>query len=118
MPYYSTIVNLLILFIPFFYLVYLKPDLKHKIMGYFQQIDQKPLYTQNINDLMMGYMDSRNNNLSNYKYGNQNNYSNFNSHYPQNNRLNMNPRMNMINPKILDILIEIIQILIINIKEM
>ena len=89
--YYSKYIAL---FIPFF-LIYLKPDLKNKIMGYFQEIDQKPLH-QNINDLMMGYMDTKKNanqvrrNYGSFQVpGNQN----FNIPLPQNNR------MNMINPK-------------------
>ena len=101
--YYSKYISL---FIPFI-LIYLKPDLKNKMMSFFYEIDNKPLY-QNMNDLMSSYMDtkknSRRNNCMNNHTNFNNNHTNFNNNHTnfnnnhQNNRMQMNNRMNMINP--------------------
>ena len=101
--YYSKFIAL---FIPFI-LVYLKPELKEKIMSAFMEIDKKPMY-QNMSDLMSSYMDSKKNNNKIYgspmyqntrgmninQYNNKNQYSNQNQ-----NLIPMNNRMNLINPK-------------------
>ena len=99
--YYSKFIAL---FIPFI-LVYLKPELKDKIMSAFMEIDKKPMY-QNMSDLMSSYMDTKKNNKKNFgSYNYQNNSYNNNrtnirqNQYQNQNQIPMNNRMNLINPK-------------------
>ena len=94
--YYSKFIVLLIPFI----LIYLKPEIKDKLLKVFKDIDNQPVH-MNMNDMMSSYFDTKKNNYQrNYSYpqNNQMNYNQGNYSYPQNN-FQMNNRMNMINPK-------------------
>ena len=94
--YYSKFIVLLIPFI----LIYLKPEIKDKLLKVFKDIDNQPVH-MNMNDMMSSYFDTKKNNYQrNYSYpqNNQMNYNQGNNSYPQNN-FQMNNRMNMINRK-------------------
>lgn len=96
--YYSKYIAL---FIPFI-LVYLKPELKDKLISVFYQIDSKPMY-QNMEGLMSSYMDLHQGNKKfrgnmGHTYGRSN--FNYSPHMRnQSGPIPMNQRMNLINPK-------------------
>ena len=92
---YRTLINLfyyskyIALFIPFI-LIYLRPDLKKKILSTFKAIDNQPIY-KNMNNMMHSYMETKH---SNPPQQHQQQYS-----QPQTGQMPMNNRMNMINRK-------------------
>ena len=99
--YYSKYIILLLPFV----LIYLNPNLLKKILIFYKDIDNKPVY-QNMNDLMVSYFDTKKNNkmkfnlngIRNDNTSYYNNVPNFRSNN-MNNQTNMNYQNNMNNQK-------------------
>ena len=94
--YYSKYILLLLPFV----LIYLNPKLLKKILVFYKDIDNKPVY-QNMNDLMVSYFDTKKNNKMKFNMnGIRNNtsyYNNVPNYINQNNRNNNLNNLNNIN---------------------
>ena len=91
--YYSKYILLLL---PFF-LIYLNPKLLKKILVFYKDIDNKPVY-QNMNDLMVSYFDTKKNNKMKFNLnGLQNNNSSYYRNVPSVNQYNNQNRNNYMN---------------------
>ena len=92
--YYSKYILLLLPFV----LIYLNPKLLKKLLVFYKDIDNKPVY-QNMNDLMVSYFDTKKNNKMKFNLnGIRNNNSSYYNNVPNFNQNNyMNNNMNNVN---------------------
>lgn len=91
--YYSKYILLLLPFI----LIYLNPKLLKKILVFYKDIDNKPVY-QNMNNLMVSYFDTKKNNKMKFNLnGLRNNNSSYNRNVPNINQFNNQSRNNHMN---------------------
>ena len=88
--------KIIALFIPFA-LAYFNPDFVKKLLVYFKDIDKEPVH-QNINDMMAGYFEAKQNNKNlnfvrtNNQFVNNNGYYNNVPNYQQNNNPKPQPK--------------------------